>query len=118
VDSRSEQIARVVHEAVRAWARANRDASIPSWGRAPRWMREATADAIAFRLANPGAPPSAMHEQWAAEKRAAGWRRGKAKDGRRKTHPRLVPYERLPAYDRRKDALVAAVIDALLGPLS
>ncbi len=113
-----EDIARVVHEAVRAWAKSRGDASIPAWSRAPRWMREATLEAIRFRLANPKAPASAQHEQWMAEKRANGWRRGKVKDVRKKTHPLLVPYARLPIFERRKDALVGAVIDSLTGPIA
>ena len=118
MSAKRDSVARVVHEAVRAWARSRGDVSIPPWSRAPKWMREATVAAIAFRLENPGAPASAQHDQWAAEKRAAGWKRGAVKDGVKKTHPLLVSYERLPAFERRKDALVGAVIDALTGPLA
>lgn len=112
-----EPVARVVHEAVRAWARAAGDASIKAWGQAPKWQREATREAIAFRLDNPGAPASAQHDQWMAEKKAAGWKRGKTKNAAKKTHPLLVPYEELPEFERRKDALVGAVIDALTGAM-
>jgi hypothetical protein len=112
-DAALEAIARVVHESVRAWAQGAGDASIPSWSRAPRWMKTSTMEAIRFRRNNPGAPASAQHDQWLAEKKAAGWRKGKVKSAVRKTHPLLVPYEELPLYERRKDALVGAVIDAL-----
>lgn len=108
-----EAVARVVHEAVRAWAIGAGDRSIPTWSRAPKWMKTSTYEAIRYRRANPGAPPSAQHEQWAAEKRAAGWRKGRVKSAARKTHPLLVDYEELPLYERRKDALVGAVVDAL-----
>jgi hypothetical protein len=115
--NRHEDVARVVHEAVRAWASSRGDASIPPWNKAPQSMRDSTAAAIAFRLENPDAPPSAQHDQWAAQKRADGWKRGKVKDAQKKTHPMLVPYARLSVFERRKDALVAAVIAALAGPI-
>lgn len=110
-------VARVVHEAVRAWARSDGDTSIKAWSRAPRWQREATLEAIAYRIEHPCAPASAQHNQWASQKRADGWKHGKTKDARKKTHPLLVPYEELSEFERRKDALVGAVIDSLIRPL-
>lgn len=107
------QVAQVVHEAVRAWQTANGQAAAPAWSRAPKWMKESTVAAVTYRLQNPGAPASAQHDQWVEEKLAAGWKRGKVKDGVRKTHPLMIPYEDLPVVERRKDALVAGVIDAL-----
>lgn len=112
-----EAIARVVHEAVRAWARSAGDASIKAWNQAPRWQREATLEAIVYRIDNPGAPASEQHDQWASQKRADGWQYGETKDAVRKIHPLLIPYEELPEFERRKDALVGAVIDSLTRPL-
>lgn len=76
-------------------------------------MKDSTLAAVAYRLAHPGAPNSAQHELWVDEKRAAGWKRGKVKDGVKKTHPLMIPYDQLPLVERRKDALVSGVIDAL-----
>jgi hypothetical protein len=108
-----QRIARVVHEAVRALQTAHDQPPSPPWSRAPKWMKTATIEGIRFRLANPGAGPSAQHDQCMAEKLAAGWKRGKVKDGVKKTHPLIIPYESLPRVERQKDALVAAVIDSL-----
>lgn len=107
------KIARVTHEATRAWQAANGEKTAPAWGRAPQWMKDATAASVAWRIANPDAPASAQHEQWLAVKKADGWTHGKAKDGRKKTHPMLVPYAQLPDVERRKDMLVNAIVDAL-----
>ena len=35
------------------------------------------------------------------------------KDAKKKTHPMMMPYGDLPEFERRKDALVNAVVDAL-----
>jgi peptidoglycan/xylan/chitin deacetylase (PgdA/CDA1 family) len=107
------RIAPVMHEAVRAWQKANGQEPAPPWLRAPGWMKNATYEAVAWRLANPKAAPSAQHVQWLAQKRAAGWTYGRTKNGVKKTHPLMVPYADLPDVERRKDALVAAIIDSL-----
>ena len=111
------RIAQVMHESVRAWQKANGQDAAPRWSRAPKWMKTSSCEAVSWRIANPNAPPSAQHEQWMAEKQAAGWKFGKVKSGVKKTHPMLVPYSDLPEVERRKDALVAATIDALTRPL-
>jgi hypothetical protein len=112
-DTRVEAIAPVMHEAVRAWQKANGQPPAPPWSRAPAWMKLATREAVAWRLAHPSAAPSVQHRQWLAEKKAAGWKYGRIKNGVKKTHPLMVPYADLPEVERRKDALVAAVIDSL-----
>jgi len=102
-----------MHETMRAWQKANGQDTAPPWSRAPQWMKDASIDAVRWRLANPGAPSSAQHDQWMEQKREAGWKHGKVKSGVKKTHPMLVPYGQLPEVERRKDALVMATIDAL-----
>lgn len=106
-------IARVTHEALRARQAANGQTPAPPWSRAPKWMKESSAASVAWRVANPNASASAQHEQWLDQKKKDGWRFGKVKDAQRKTHPMMVPYGQLPEVERRKDALVNAVVDAL-----
>jgi hypothetical protein len=107
------QIAQVVHEAMRAWQAANGQTPAPSWSRAPKWMKESSATSVAWRIANPYAPASAQHDQWLAQKKADGWKHGKTKDAKKKTHPMMISYAQLPDVEKRKDALVHAVVDAL-----
>jgi hypothetical protein len=106
-------IARVVHEALRAYRRELGEAPLPAWDDAPEWQRTATLAAVDFRLANPGAGLAAQHDAWVAQTRAAGWTHGPVHDAEARTHPDLLPYDRLPARARCKDALVAAVVRAL-----
>ena len=116
-DSALWKIARVMHEAVRAWQKANDQPAAPSWSRAPKWMREASREAVIWRLDNPKAAASAQHDQWLTQKKEAGWKYGKTKNGTKKTHPLMVSYDDLPEVERRKDALVGALIDSLAKPL-
>jgi hypothetical protein len=110
------KIAHVMHESVRAWQMANGEKSSPSWGRAPNWMKDASIASVVWRLENPHADAAGQHEQWMAKKRSDGWKHGRIKSGVKKTHPMMVAYADLPDVEKRKDALVNAVIDALLGP--
>ena len=111
-DAAATKIALVMHESVRAWQKANDQAIAPAWSRAPKWMKDSSIEAVKWRLFNPDASVSAQNE-----KKADGWKHGRAKNGVKKTHPMMVPYSDLPEVERRKDALVNAVIDALTRPM-
>ncbi len=113
LDDTVTRVAQVMHEAVRAWQKANGQPASPPWSKAPAWMRTSSREAVIWRLSNPKASPSVHHEQWIAEKKSAGWKYGKAKNGVKKTHPLMIDYRHLPEVEQRKDALVAAVIDSL-----
>lgn len=111
----AQRIARVTHEAVRAWQTANGQKPAPAWARAPAWMKTSTLEAVYWNTGKDQPTPAARHRQWMQEKLQAGWKLGKRKDARLKTHPLMVPYSQLPEVERRKDALVSAVIASLAG---
>ena len=106
-------IARVAHEAIRAFCASIGQPVQPSWEDAPQWMKEASIAGVRFRIENKSASDSAQHDQWMKEKISDGWVFGERKDGEKKTHPMLVPYENLPFHEKQKDALFAAVVNAL-----
>jgi hypothetical protein len=108
-----EHIARVAHEALRAWKTAIGQPPGPSWDEAEDWAHVSSREAVAFRIANPSAPASAEHDRWMKERKAAGWTYGPVRDDEKKIHPLLVGYAHLPLEERKKDALILAVIDAL-----
>ena len=116
-DEAATKIAQVVHESVRAWQTANNQPAAPVWGRAAKWMKLASVEAVRWRLQHPNADASAQHDRWMAEKVAAGWKYGRTKSGVKKTHPLMVGYRDLPDTERRKDELVNAVIDSLAKPM-
>jgi hypothetical protein len=47
------------------------------------------------------------HEVWAQRRLAEGWRYGPQRDEDKKTHPSLVPYERLPESEKEYDRSTA-----------
>ncbi|MEL6861293.1 MAG: RyR domain-containing protein [Pseudomonadota bacterium] len=108
-----EAISRAVHEGVRAWSAAHGQADIPAWDKAPDWMKASTQESVQFVQANPQADAGAQHEQWMAQRLADGWTYGETRDDDAKHHPMLVPFEDLPEFEKKKDALVCAIVLAL-----
>ena len=110
---KTEAIARVCHEANRAWCEVTGDTSQRPWGEAEPWQRESAIAGVVFALNNHDALASAQHDAWMADKLRAGWRYGPVKDAAAKTHPCLVPFESLPAVQQAKDRLFRAIVQAL-----
>jgi hypothetical protein len=111
VSAEVEQIARVCHEANRAWCEANGDTSQPAWDDAPEWQRSSALAGVEGALG--GNTPEQSHESWSALKMSEGWVYGDTKDPEAKTHPCLVSYADLPPEQRVKDHLFIAVVAAL-----
>lgn len=108
-----EYIARVCHEANRGWCESIGDDSQASWDDAAPWQRESAIAGVRFAIENPESTPKQQHEAWCNDKHAAGWVFGPEKDADAKTHPCLVPYEKLPAAQRLKDSIFVAIVRAL-----
>jgi len=108
-----EDVARVCHEANRAYCAALGDRSQLPWEDAPQWQRDSAINGVRFSWTNPDALPSASHENWLAEKRDQGWTYGPVKNPERKEHPCFVPYDDLPKEQRAKDYIFQGVAKAL-----
>jgi len=113
MDEQENAIAKVCHEANAAWCRANGDNSQLPWDLAPQWQRDSAVSGVQFALANPSAPDSAQHDAWMKDKISDGWTYGAQKDPEAKTHPCLIPFGDLPEFQRKKDVLFRAVVEAL-----
>ena len=112
----NEQIARICHEANKGLCEAHGDMSQKTWDAAEPWQRESAIAGVAFAKANPDAPDSAQHDAWMADKLAAGWTYGDAKDAEKKTHPCIVPFDALPRDQQAKDYIFRAVVHCLKEP--
>lgn len=106
-------VAAVAHEVNRAYCRTTGDESQPTWADAPDWQRGSAVNGVRFHRANPQAGDSASHDNWMAEKLAAGWTHGPVKDADLKIHPCILPFEELPFEQQLKDRLFRAVVHAL-----
>ncbi len=106
-------IAKVCHQANKAWCEAVGDTSQKDWDEAEQWQRESAINGVRFKLEKPDAGHDAQHNSWMKEKVDAGWVYGKVKDAEKKTHPCIVPFEQLPEFQQKKDALFCAIVDAL-----
>lgn len=106
-------IAYVCHEANRAWCEVHKDWSQKHWSEAEEWQRESAIRGVEFAIANPDAPESAQHHAWMADKLRDGWTYGPVKDSDAKTHPCLVPFEKLPREQQVKDRLFRSIVKAI-----
>lgn len=107
-------IARVCHEANRAYCAAIGDHTQLPWDEAPDWQKESAIAGVTAILENPDTTPEQSHEGWLRHKAADGWTFGPVKDATLKTHPCFVAYADLPVEQRAKDALFGAVVRALM----
>lgn len=105
-----ECVARIVHEANRAYCTTLGDTSQPAWDEAPEWQRMSAINGVYFALEYKRTPQE-LHENWMREKTIEGWKYGVKKDAFEKTHPCMVPYDQLPEPQQRKDKLFLAIVD-------
>ena len=108
-----EFIAKVAHQANKAWCEANEDFSQKDWDEAEAWQRESAINGVQFKIQNPEAGDDAQHNAWMTDKIEAGWVNGLTKDAEAKTHPCIVPFDELPEFQKKKDTLFCAVVEAL-----
>lgn len=107
------KIARVCHEANRAYCESLDDLSQKPWACAEEWQKVSAYAGVNFHLDNPNADDAASHENWLKDKIADGWRYGAVKDTEAKTHPCCIPFDLLPIEQQRKDRLFRAIVHAL-----
>lgn len=112
------EIAEVAHEANRVLQQIHNahhpDTGVPvaaPWAEFPADQAQGVAEGVVNALR--GDTPAELHEGWCEHKREAGWIYGPVKDADAKTHPCLVDYDDLPAYQQEKDDLFSAIVDAL-----
>lgn len=105
-------VAKICHEANRAYCQTLGDLTQPSWENAPSWQKESAIEGVKFHLKKPRTVDDS-HNNWMAHKIAAGWKYGPVKDADKKEHPCMVPFDELPYAQQFKDGLFLAIVMAM-----
>ena len=108
-----EHIARICHEANKAYCESLGDVSQVSWEMAPDWQKQSAISGVRFHMAHPESTPEMSHMEWLKQKEREGWVYGLVKDASKKEHPCMVAYNDLPVEQRMKDSLFVAIVRAL-----
>jgi hypothetical protein len=111
-----ENCAEAAYEANRIFCESCGDYSFGSWKDAPQWQKTTNIKGVEVALG--GATPEQQHQAWVDHKVKDGWVYGEVKDPEQKTHPCLVPYPDLPAFQKAKDDLYIAVANAMYKALT
>jgi len=102
--------AKAAHEVNRAYCQAIGDMSqIYPWESAPQWQVDSAILGVQGVLLDDNSPEES-HASWLAQKEEAGWVYGEVKDPKKKEHPCMVPYKKLPPEQRAKDRLFVNVV--------
>jgi hypothetical protein len=110
------QIARVCHEAVRAYARAMGDFSYDPWDLAAKWRHAVTLNAVTYAIVHDHPGPEAVHGNWVRFMEEQGWSFGVARDDGRKKHYLMRAYEVLPTHHQAKFHIFCAIVHAMCRP--
>lgn len=105
-----EKLAKICHEANKAFCETIGDNSCKSWEETSDDVKESAYTGVKSIVDNPSVTPEDLHITWSKSKTDDGWTYGKVKDETKKTHPALVPYNKLPAHQRFKDFLFRNII--------
>lgn len=109
-----EQIAAIVHEAVRQYCISTGDDSIKEWKKCPQWQKDSAIDGVKSVRNNPNITSKQIHQKWLDHKIKDGWTYGEEKDEKAKTHPALLDYSKLPSQQKVKDDIFLGIVKTLI----
>ena len=109
-----EDVAKIIHQANKALCESQNDLSQKDYEEAEQWQKDSAIDGIKYFINNPNTPASALHQKWMDIKIADGWKYGEIKDAEKKTHPCILPFERMPRNQQAKDYMFIALCKALM----
>jgi hypothetical protein len=107
------EIAKICHEANKAYCQTIGDDSQVSWEDAPEWQKESAIKGVIYHLFNKMSTPADSHNSWMEEKKREGWKWGMVKNPELKEHPCYVPFESLPQDQQTKDHLFLGIVRSL-----
>ncbi len=113
IDPLTERRAEFVYEGARIAAIAANAPIIPEpWHERERDFRNQFLDVIE-RQCGPDrcVSPKQLHDDWVVAYAKNGWTYGPVRDREARTHPDMVPYEKLGQLERDKDAVFVALCE-------
>ena len=107
-----EKIARLIYEATRVEANWSKRSIVPEkWEDRDEKFRNQFIDIIVKYLSLKKLPtPPEAHQSWMNDYFKMGWKYGGKRDVVKKTHPDLLPFDKLPQDERDKDAIFLAFV--------
>ena len=109
-----EQIARECHEAIRVYGTSIGETHQLPWDQAPDPQKKSMVAGVRLVLDQPDIKPGVLHTQWCEYKARRGWTWGPELNTVLQTHPQLVPFEKLPDEQKRKDEIFLETVKACL----
>ena len=108
-----EEAAKIIHETLSHYKKENNNPVIINWDQASPEKKQSTIDGIKYHLLNPTASGKDSHDSWMNQKIANGWSYGETKDPIKKSHPNLVPYDRLDDHTKSLDHIFSGLVNSL-----
>ena len=109
------EIAKIAHEANRAYCETIGDYSQDTWTCCEQWQRDSAINGVKAIGAEIVTRPEQSHENWLKEKEETGWVWGPDKVPSKKLHPCMVPFDKLSKNQQMKDRLFFTIVTTLLG---
>jgi hypothetical protein len=103
-------IAKICHNANKAYCECTGDFSQPTWENADFEIKASAVNGVQYHIDNPNATPEKSHANWMKTKKEQGWTYGEVKDEAIKKHPCMVDYDDLPEAQQIKDKLFSAIV--------
>ena len=102
-----ENLAEIIYEATRLEAKWSNRSIVPEkWNNRDDKFRTQFIDIIDKYMSQDNLPtPKEAHDSWVESYKQMGWKFGEKRDIKKKTHPDMVPFEKLPKDERDKDAI-------------
>jgi hypothetical protein len=113
-DRKIEVLAKIAHEANKAYCETQGDTSQASWDDIDEEHKDSARDGVRRILNDPNTTPQDSHQNWMDCKKSQGWTYGETKCQDKKTHPSMKPYVELSSVEKFKDALFHAIVKSYI----